>query len=53
MPESHNIWVQYEESDLDNTFQGQLPSVPVLYISFTPQNQILQFEERQPARNTI
>jgi len=22
MPESHNIWVQYTDSDLDNTFQG-------------------------------
>jgi hypothetical protein len=22
IPESHNIWVQYTESDIDNTFQG-------------------------------
>jgi len=22
MPESHNIWVQYTDSDLDDTFQG-------------------------------
>jgi hypothetical protein len=37
-PESQNIWVQYRESDLDNTFQGQLPSIPVLNFSWTPQN---------------
>jgi len=43
MPESQNIWVQYTDSDLDNTFQGQVPSFPVLYISWTPQNQILQY----------
>jgi len=33
MPESHNIWVQYTDSDLDNTFQGRVPSFPVLYFS--------------------
>jgi len=36
MPEAHNIWVQYmqsEENDLDNTFQRQIPSFPVLYFS--------------------
>jgi len=43
MPESHNIWVQYTDSDLDNTFQGRVPSFPVLYFSWTPPNQILQF----------
>jgi len=39
MPESHNIWVQYtqsEENDLDNTFQGRVPSFPVLSFSWTP-----------------
>ena len=32
MPEAHNIWVQYtqsEENDLDITFQGQIQSFPV------------------------
>jgi hypothetical protein len=44
MPEPHNIWVQYTQSegnDLDNTFQGRIPSFPVLYLSWTPPNQIL------------
>jgi hypothetical protein len=39
MPETHNIWVQYtqsEENDLDNTFQGRVPSFPELYFSWTP-----------------
>jgi hypothetical protein len=27
MQESHNIWVQYTDSDLDNTFQGRVPSL--------------------------
>ena len=53
MPESHNIWVQYIESDLGNTFQGRVPSVPVLYFSWTPQNQILQFQELLLAGKTI
>jgi hypothetical protein len=47
MPESHNIWVQYtqsEENDPDNTFQEQVPSFPVLYFSWTPLNRILQFQ---------
>jgi len=49
MPEYHNIWVHYTGSDLDNTFQGQVLSFPLLYFSWTPPNQILQFQERQPA----
>jgi hypothetical protein len=53
MPESHNIWVQYTESDHDNTFQGRVPSFPVLYFSWTPPNQILQFQERLPAGKAI
>jgi len=53
MPESHIIWVQYMDSDLDNTFQGRVPSFPVLYFSWTPPNQILQFQERLPAWKTI
>jgi len=53
MPECHKVWVQYTESNLDNTFQGRVPSFPVLYFSRTPLNQILQFQERLPARKTI
>jgi hypothetical protein len=36
MPEAHNNWVQYmqsEEHDLNITFQGQIPSFSVLYFS--------------------
>ena len=36
LPEAHNIWVQYmqsEENNLNNTFQGQIPFVPILYFS--------------------
>jgi hypothetical protein len=53
MPKSHNIWVQYTESDLNNTFQGPVPSFPVLYFSWTTPNQILQFQERLPAGREI
>jgi len=53
MPESHNIWVEYTESDLDNTFQGHVPYSPVLYFCWTPPNQILLFQERLPAGKTI
>jgi len=56
MHEAHNIWVQYmqsEENDLDNTFQGQISSLPVFYLSWTPLNQMLQFQESLPARKPI
>jgi hypothetical protein len=56
MPEAHNIWVQYtqsEENDLDDTVQGGIPCCPVLYCSWTPANQILRFHERLPARKAI
>jgi len=56
MPEAHNIWVQYtqsEENDLDNTFQGRVVSLPVLYFSWTPPNQMLQFQERLPAGKAL
>jgi len=53
MPESHNIWVQYTDGDLDTTFQGRVPSFPVLYFSWTPPNQILHFQERLPAGQSI
>ena len=41
MPESHNICVQYTQSDLNHTFQGQVSSFPVLQFSWTPTNKIL------------
>jgi hypothetical protein len=43
MPEFHNIWVQYMDSYRDNTFQGRVPSFPVLSFIWTPPNQIIQF----------
>jgi len=53
MPESHHISVYYTESDLVNTFQGQISSFPVLYFSCTPPNHILQFQAYLPAGKTI
>ena len=56
MPGAHNIWVQYmqsEEYDLDNTFQGQIPCFPVLYFSWTPPNYIRQFQDHLPAGKAI
>jgi hypothetical protein len=53
MPGYYNIWVQYTDSDLDNTFQGRVSSFRVLYFSWTPTNQILQCQERLLARKTI
>jgi len=40
------------DSDLDNTFQGRVPSFPVIYVSWTPPNQILRFQVRLPAGKT-
>ena len=56
IPESHNIWVQLtenDENDLVNTFQGQVPAIPVLYFPWTPPDQNLWFEECLPAGKTI
>ena len=53
IPEFHNIWVQYMDSDFDNTFIGRVPFFPVLYFSRTPPNQILQFQERLPMGNML
>jgi hypothetical protein len=53
MPESHGIWVQYTESDLDNTFQGRVHSVPILYFGWTSPNQILQYQVCLPAGKSI
>ena len=56
MPVAHDIWVLYmqsEENDLDNTFQQRIPSISVVYFSWTPPNQVLQFQERLPAGKAI
>jgi len=56
MPEAYNIWVQYtqsEENALGNTFEGRIPSFPVLYFCWTPPNQILQFQQRLPAGKAL
>jgi len=56
MREADNIWVQYmqsDENDLDNTFQGQIPSFPAFYFSWTPPNHIVQFQECLLARRAI
>ena len=52
-PESPYIWVQHTDSDLNNTFQGQVPSVPVLHCTRTQLNQILQCQEHLPTGKTI
>jgi len=43
MPESLNIWVQYTDSGLDDTFQDRVSSFPVLFFHCTTPNQILKF----------
>jgi len=48
MPKSHIIGVQYTESGLDNTFQSCVHCFPLLLLSWTPPNQILQFLELLP-----
>jgi len=53
MPQSHNIWVQYTESDLDNTFQGHVPSFPGLCNHWTPEDQILHYMDHLPCRQMI
>jgi len=56
MPEAQNIRVQYtqiEENDLDNCFEGRIPCFPLLYFSWTPPNQILQFLERLPVGKAL
>jgi len=54
MPEAHNIWVQYtqsEENDHDNTFQGQIPCFLVLYFSWTPLSRSSNFRNAcQPGK---
>jgi len=53
MPESHNIWVQYTESDRKYTFQCWVPPLPVWQCCWTPPNQIYQFEVHLPTGKTI
>jgi len=56
MPEAPNIWVQYthiEENDIDNTFQGWIPSFPVLKFSWTWPNQNIQCQEHLPDGKAI
>lgn len=56
MPESHNIGVQQIESvekDLDNTFQGRVCFFIVLQSSWTPQNQIIQYQKHLPAGTVV
>jgi hypothetical protein len=53
MPESHNIWVQYTDCDLYNTFQSRVPSFTVLYFGWTPLNQIVQFQDHLLAGKSI
>jgi len=53
MPESHNIWVQYINSDLHNTFQACVPSFPALYFCCTPPIQIPQFQKHLPTEKMI
>ena len=53
MPESHNIRVQYMEIAIANTFPGKDAFCPVLYIRWTPPNQICQCQECLPARNPV
>jgi len=53
MPESHNIWVQYMQSEFGNAFQGQVSSFPVLYISLTTTHQIEDFQKPLTAWKTI
>jgi hypothetical protein len=53
MPDSHYIWVQYTASDLNNSFQRQVPAFPVLFFSWTPPDLIIQFHERLRTRKTI
>jgi len=56
MPETHNIWVQYrqsEENGLDITFQGQSLFLPAIYLSWTPPNHVIQFPECLPVGKAI
>jgi hypothetical protein len=50
---SHNIWDQYTESNIDNTFQGQVSADQVLYFCWTPLNLIVQFPMFLPGRKSV
>jgi hypothetical protein len=45
--------MQSEENHLNNTFQEQIRSFPVLYFCWTTPNQILQFQKCLPASKAI
>jgi len=45
--------MQSEENDLDNTFQGRIPSVSILHLSWTAPNQILQCQKHVPAGKAL
>jgi len=56
MPDAHNIWVLYmnsEENYLDNTFEGRIFTFPWIYFNSTPLNQIIQYDEPLPPRKAI
>ena len=53
MPESHNIWVQYPESDRDSTWHRRVPSFPVLYFRWTASSEILHFQQCLTTRKSI
>jgi len=53
LPGSHNIWDQYMECDLGETFLGRVPSSPIIYFRCTPANHILQFPDHLPSGKTI
>jgi len=53
MPQSHNIGVQYTESDLDKTFQGRVRYFALSYFRWTTLNQILEVQEHLPGGKTI
>ena len=53
IPESHNNWVHYmqsDENDIVNSFKGQVTSFPVLYLSWTETNHSLQCLKHFQAR---
>jgi len=56
MAAAHNIWVQYkqsEENNLDNTFQGRIPSFRETYFSWPRLNRILHFQKHLLAGKPI
>ena len=52
-PESDNILVRYVESELDDSFQGRVAPLLILYFSWTPTNEMLRIQELLSAGNTL